>query len=86
MAANVKRSKHDNIYTPIDNSKSIRNIEPSGIMRYRVDISGLGCDITCMVEFVCMYIHIYNKYSENAKSCKALVIMYINKFILFTFS
>ena len=27
-----------------------------------------------------------NKYSENAKSCKALVIMYINKFILFTFS
>ena len=29
---------------------------------------------------------IYNKYSENAKSCKALVIMYINKCILFTFS
>ena len=27
-----------------------------------------------------------NKYSENAKSCKVLVIMYINKFILFTFS
>ena len=28
-----------------------------------------------------------NKYSENAKSCKALVIMYIiNKCILFTFS
>ena len=27
-----------------------------------------------------------NKYSENTKSCKALVIMYINKFILFTFS
>ena len=31
-------------------------------------------------------ITIPNKYSENAKSCKALVIMYINKFILFTFS
>ena len=29
---------------------------------------------------------INNKYSENAKSCKALVIMYIDKFILFTFS
>ena len=28
----------------------------------------------------------YNKYSENAKSCKALFIMYINKLILFTFS
>ena len=27
-----------------------------------------------------------NKYSENAKSCKALFIMYINKLILFTFS
>ena len=27
-----------------------------------------------------------NKYSDNAKSCKALVIMYINKFILFNFS
>ena len=37
-----------------------------------------------------MYVHVVehkiNKYSENAKSCKALVIMYINKFILFTFS
>ena len=30
--------------------------------------------------------HNCNKYSENAKSCKALVIMYINKLILFTFS
>ena len=29
---------------------------------------------------------ITNKYSENAKSCKALVIMYIIKFIVFTFS
>ena len=27
-----------------------------------------------------------NKYSENAKSCKALVIMYVNTSILFTFS
>ena len=27
-----------------------------------------------------------NKYSENANSCKALFIMYINKLILFTFS
>ena len=28
-------------------------------------------------------IYIYNKYSENAKSCKALVIRYINKLIFF---
>ena len=27
-----------------------------------------------------------NKYSENAKSCKALVVMYINKLILLPFS
>ena len=30
--------------------------------------------------------NIENKYLENAKSCKALVIMYINNLILFTFS
>ena len=41
----------------------------------------------CMVQFeinLSIYLSIY--LSENAKSCKALVIMYINKFILFTFS
>ena len=32
------------------------------------------------IEYIC------NKYSENANSCKALVIMYINTFIIFTFS
>ena len=39
--------------------------------------------------FSIMMLHcktIINKYSENAKSCKALVIMYINEFILSTFS
>ena len=43
--------------------------------------------ISILENDVCMIMKQYeNKYSENAKSCKALVIMYIHKLILFTFS